>query len=408
VMRTVTGALAVAALTACSAGVNPSSAPSLPPTTPSPSTPQPTVSATPTTTVPTLTPTPTPTTCTNSGVVANWSLARRAAAVIVVPTLDFDVAGVDAELRAGAGGILFLGRASAPSNLAALLKPYAGTSPLVMADEEGGGIQRLAGVVDDFPYPQQQARTMSVSAVQALAARVGRQMRAAGVDVDLAPVLDVDDRPGPSSSNPDGQRSFSGNAATASSYGTAFMRGLQAGGVLPVIKHFPGLGGSTGNTDVESATTQPLSSLQQVGLVPFRAAIRAGATAVMVSNASVPGLTPLPATLSHAVMTNLLRGQLGFHGLIVTDSLSAGAVQQVPALPEAVVRSLIAGADMVLFGSTLTPAATAELRPAATLQTFNAIVGAVVQAAQTGRLSTQRLDAAVASVLSARHIDLCR
>jgi beta-N-acetylhexosaminidase len=122
----------------------------------------------------------------------------------------------------------------------------------------------------------------------------------------------------------------------------------------------------------------------------------------------VPGLTPLPSSLSHAVMTDLLRGQLGFRGLIVTDSLSAGAVQHVAALPEAVVRSLIAGADMVLFGSTLTPAATAQLRPAATLETFNEIVGAVVQAVQSGRLSTARLDAAVASVLTARHIDLCR
>jgi beta-N-acetylhexosaminidase len=354
------------------------------------------------------TPTPTPTSCTNSGVVAGWSLTRRAAALVVVPSLDFDVAGVGAELRAGAGGVLFLGRTNAPSDLAARLKPYAGASPLVMADEEGGDIQRLAGVVADFPYPQQQARTMSVSAVQALGARVGRQMRTAGVNVDLAPVLDVDDRPGPSSSNPDGQRSFSGDADTAASYGVAFMRGLESGGVLPVVKHFPGLGGSTGNTDVRSATTPPLSALQQVGLVPFRAAIRAGAPAVMVSNASVPGLTPLPSTLSHAVMTDLLRGQLGFRGLIVTDSLSAGAVQHVAALPEAVVRSLIAGADMVLFGSTLTPAATANLRPAATLQTFNAIVGAVVQAVQNGRLSTQRLNSAVASVLTGRHIDLCR
>jgi beta-N-acetylhexosaminidase len=336
--------------------------------------------------------------CTNAGVIRTWSLQRRAATVVVVPVLNFNVGGAAAELRDGAGGLLFLGNAPAPSNLGARLSSV---HALVMADEEGGGIQRLAPLVSNLPWPRQMAATMTSAQVQMLATRSGRQMRAAGVTVDLAPVLDVDARPGPSARNPDGARSFSGDATTAARYGIAFMRGLRAAGVTPVVKHFPGLGGSVGNTDVTSATTTA-----QLG--PFRSAISAGAPAVMVANAAVKGVTSLPATLSRAVMTTMLRGQLGFHGLVVTDSLSAGAVQiVVPSLAEAVVRSLTAGADLTLFGSTLTVSSTQRLAPAAVRQTFDQIVTAVATAVHSGRLAGSRLDAAVGAVLAAQHVDLC-
>lgn len=311
-------------------------------------------------------------------------------------------------LRAGAGGLLFLGSAAAPADLASRLrlwsKPF---RPLVMADEEGGEVSRLDPVVASVPWPQEMARTMTPAQVQSLASRVARQMRSAGVTVDLAPVLDVDARPGPSASNPDGKRAFSGNAAVVSTYGIAFLRGLRAGGVVPVVKHFPGLGGSSGNTDVGSARTVPFSSLQREGLVPFRASIGAGAPAVMVANASVPGLTSLPASLSRAVITTLLREQLGFHGLVVTDSLSAGAVQRIAPLPTAAVDSVVAGADMVLFGSTLTAAERALLSPTRVRRTFTSIVDALVAAVRSHRLTTARLDAAAGAVMNAAHAQLC-
>lgn len=337
--------------------------------------------------------------CTNGAVIRTWSLQKRAATVVVVPVLDFNVAGAADELREGAGGVLFLGNAPAPSNLAARL---ASVHALVMADEEGGGIQRLSPLVSNVPWPRQMAASMTPTQVQAMATRIGRQMAAAGVDVDLAPVLDVDARPGPSATNPDGSRSFSGHATTVAAYGAAFLRGLRAAGVTPVVKHFPGLGGSVGNTDVTSATTTA-----QLG--PFRSAIAAGAPAVMVANAAVNGVTTLPATLSHAVMTTMLRGQLAFRGLVVTDSLSAGAVQRVvSSLPEAVVRSLIAGADLTLFGSTLTVSSTQRLAPAVVKRTFTQIVSAIETAVRTGRLSESRLDSAVGAVLAAEHANLCQ
>jgi beta-N-acetylhexosaminidase len=231
-------------------------------------------------------------------------------------------------------------------------------------------------------------------------------MRALGVTVDLAPVADVDARPGPSASNPDGRRSFSGDPTIASRYVDEFLSGLQDGGVLPVVKHFPGLGGSTGNTDVGPAATVPISSLQASAFPPFRAAIAAGAPAVMVANASVPGLTSQPASLSPNVY-GLLRS-LGFRGLTVTDSLSAGAISAVaPTLSSAAASAIGAGADVVLFGSTLTPNETTQLQPTNVRRTFEAIVSAVTSAVSAGRISESALNAAVVQVLDARHVDAC-
>jgi beta-N-acetylhexosaminidase len=351
-------------------------------------------------------------TCTPASAVARWPLSRRAAQVLAVPVLNFDVAGATAEVGAGAGGVLFLGNAAPPADLAARLHTLTSHAtaarPLVMADEEGGGVQRLAGLVGEIPWARSMAATLSVAQTRALAEARGRQMLAAGVTTDLAPVLDVDGRPGPSSSNADGERSFSPTASVAAAYGTAFMSGLRSAGVLPVVKHFPGLGGAQRNTDVGPGATRSLTLLRSRDLVPFRAAIAAGAPAVMTSNASVPGLTPLPSSLSHAVIEGLLRHELGFHGLVITDSLSAGAVTAVTSsLADATVRSLAAGSDLVLFGSTLTPADVAALQASRTLATYRSVVATVVAAVRSGRLAGSRLDDAVLHVLAAKHVNPC-
>jgi beta-N-acetylhexosaminidase len=340
-------------------------------------------------------------------------MARRAAQVVVAPVLNFDTAAMQVAATAGAGGILLLGGAPTPPDLAAELRTAfasagGGLEPLVMADQEGGGVQRLSGVVPTMPWPRIMAQTMTPSEVHALAASVGTSMRRLGVDVNLAPVLDLDARPGPSATNPDGLRSFSAVPATAARYGVAFMLGMEAAGVVPVVKHFPGLGGSSGNTDYGQAKTLPLATLQATGLVPFQAAIAAGAPAVMVANASVPGLTALPASLSPAVINGLLRHDLGFIGLVVTDSLSAGAISQAGyRLPQAAVAAVAAGADMILFGSTLTAAQTGLLGPSQLSATISLIVGAIVAGTNNGTISVARLDAAVLHVLAVKHVQLC-
>lgn len=356
---------------------------------------------------------PPPTACDPARAVASWPLTRRAAQLLVVPVADFDVAGAAGPVRAGTGGILFLGTAPAPTDLGKRLSSLvaqapAGVAPFVMADEEGGGVQRLSGVVQPIPWARQMAASMPPDAVRALAAGAGRQMNAAGVTVDLAPVLDADARPGPNLVNPDGLRSFSGDPELAALYGLAFATGLRDAGVLAVAKHFPGLGGVDANTDVRPAATLPITTLRSGGLTAFQAAVRAGIPAVMVANAWVPGLTRLPASLSSAVVTDLLRRELGFTGLVMTDSLSTTAISSVPApLSSAAVMAIGAGVDMVLFGSTLTPADRAQLAPGEVERTFGEIVDGIVQAVWSKTLPEARLNAAVTAALAAKGVDPC-
>jgi beta-N-acetylhexosaminidase len=358
---------------------------------------------------PATTPTSAPA-CSEAGLIEQWPLARRAAQLVVIPALNGQIRALGSPVGAGAGGVLLIGSAT-PADLAAQIaaaNQLAATPLLVMVDEEGGGVQRLAGLVDSLPWARQMAAGMTAAQVQAAAARVAGQMRSLGVTMDLAPVLDVDGGSGPSATNPDGLRSFSADPTTAARYGVAFLDGLRQGGVTAVVKHFPGLGGSTANTDYGPADTQPFSVLRTTGLPPFESAIGDGAPAVMIANAIVPGLTTVPASISPAVIQTLLRGQLGFHGLVLTDSLSAGALVAAGyGTTAAAVAAVEAGADMVLFGSTLTPAQTELLSPAGVSASTTQIVNAIVAAVESGALPTSRLDQAVLDVLSVKHVRLC-
>jgi beta-N-acetylhexosaminidase len=355
-----------------------------------------------------------PVTTTNPCIdLRTWTDVQLAQQLIAVPSLDFNLPELHSVLASGVGGVLFLGSAPAPGDLGAIVGRANASSPagvglLLMADEEGGGIQRLRPVVQNVPWPRDMTTSMTPAQVSSLAARLGTEMRAAGVNVDLAPVLDVDSGSGPNASDPDGRRSFGGTATTAAAYGLAFSAGLRRAGIIPVTKHFPGLGGSSGNTDNGPASTQPISGLRATGLQPFRAAIAGGAPAVMVANASVPGLTTRPASVSSAVIQGLLRNELGFRGLVMTDSLSAGAVRAAGYdVPGATVAAVEAGADMVLFGSTLTPADTAQVNPRAVAATTAAIARAVTAAVDGGQLPMARLREAAGRVLALRGAALC-
>ena len=323
---------------------------------------------------------------------------------IVVPVSEDAPGAALQEVSAGAGGILLFGP-SAPSNLGSQLASLETHVPgriglLVMTDEEGGGVQRMANLVGYLPWPAWMGANWSAAQIQAAVAQVAIRMYANGVNMDLAPVVDVDGtNAAPSATNPDGWRSFSGNTAVVTRDGIAFMNGLRSSHVIPVLKHFPGLGGSTGNTDNGAAQTLPWSTLKQVAIPPFAAAINDGAPAVMVSNATVPGLTTLPASLSPAVMREL-KITLHFQGLVMTDSLSAGAISAAGySVPAAAVQALRAGADMVMFGLAPTTAATVA-------QTF-AIRTAIVAALADGTLAKARLIDAGAAVLASRHVNLC-
>ncbi len=329
-----------------------------------------------------------------------WTLSQLANETIAVPVYATNIGAMGPAARAGYGGLLLFGT-TAPPTLAPILATLQRQRPghyalVVMTDEEGGGVVRLTNLVGSFPWPQTMGKNLTAAQITQIGLRVGTKLIGAGVNTDLAPVLDVDGRAQePGAANPDGYRSFSGDPTLAASDGAAFMKGLSESGVLSVVKHFPGLGYSTRNTDYGPANTQSWAKLQTTGLVPFRKAIANGATAVMMSNARVPGLSSLPAGLS-PVVVHALRTTLGFSGLIVTDSLSAGAISALHlAEPAASVKALAAGDDLILYGSPSSPSASLAL--AAKIST------AIVHAVGAGTLSRATLVSAAAQVLAARN-----
>ena len=283
-------------------------------------------------------------------------MSRLVRQVLAAPVDMSQLAAADGLVHDGVGGLLLFG-AAPPADLGQQLAALRATAPshiapLVMTDEEGGAIQRLAALVGPVPSARHMAQTMTAQQITTLARRIGTRLSAAGVTMDLAPVLDLDDGDGPNAVDADGTRSFSLDSSITAADGLAFARGLQTGHVIPVVKHFPGLGSATGNTDDGPASTLPWQLLRSSGLLPFKAAIDAGMPAIMVSNATVPGLSSTPASVSRTVVTGLLRHRLGFEGLVMTDSLSAHALSDAGyPLGRAVVEALRAGDDLILFGS---------------------------------------------------------
>jgi beta-N-acetylhexosaminidase len=333
-------------------------------------------------------------------IVNAWTLPRLANETIAIPVNATNIGAMGPAARAGYGGLLLFG-STAPPTLAPILATLQRQRPgqyafVVMTDEEGGGVERLTNLVGSFPWAQTMGKNLSAAQITAVGQRVGAKLIGAGVNTDLAPVLDVDARAQePGAANPDGYRSFSGNPAIAATDGTAFMKGLSQAGVLSVVKHFPGLGYASRNTDYGPANTLSWAKLQTTGLVPFKLAIANGATAVMMSNARVPGLSSLPAGLS-AVVVQVLRKTLGFSGLIVTDSLSAGAISALHlAEPAASVKALEAGDDLILYGSPSSPSASLAL--AAKIST------AIVNAVNAGAIARSTVVGAAAQVLAARN-----
>lgn len=228
-----------------------------------------------------------------------------------------------------------------------------GVGLLIAADQEGGEVQQLRG--DGFtriPSARTQA-TLGATALQANVRSWSREIARAGVNVNLAPVADTVPTSLGAGNDPIGRhrRDFvPGDPEANGRYAAAFVRGSLAADVAPTVKHFPGLGRVTGNTDLTaSGTTDRTASPTDPYLGPFRDGIRAGAPLVMVSSARYPGLDPdNRAMFSKAIVTDLLRRQLGFGGVAITDDV--GAAQAVLSVPvgERATRFIAAGGDVVL------------------------------------------------------------
>ena len=293
----------------------------------------------------------------------------------------------------GVGGLLlFRGNVVSAVQVKALVADLKGRAeiPLEVAvdQEPGTRVARLAGIVRAAPSARELGR-MPAERVERYGKATGRDLAALGVTADLAPVLDVT---GARWDGVIGDRSFGSDPATAGRAAVAFMRGLAAGGVAPVGKHFPGHGATT----VDSHHRLPvvaasLARLHAHDLAPFRAAIRSGLDAVMVGHLVVRAVDPrTPATLSRAVVGGLLRQRLGFGGLVVSDALEMGAIAGTVTLPVAAERAVGAGVDqLVLSGHGAVPA----------------VLGQLERAVADGRLSRARVREAFLRVQRFKRVD---
>jgi beta-N-acetylhexosaminidase len=293
-------------------------------------------------------------------------------------------------LGEGLGGVaLFARNVETPSQIAALTAQLRAERPdvIVAIDEEAGDVTRFEsrqgssrpgnfalGAIDDPALTEEVGRDL------------GLELAHAGITLDYAPDTDVNCNP----DNPViGVRAFGAEPELVATHASAFIRGLQAAGVAACAKHFPG----HGDTSVDSHHDVPLidrtrAQLEECELVPFRAAIAAGVQSVMTGHLLVPAFDPeLPATLSSRVLTDFLRGELGFDGLIVTDGIEMQGVRRKYGLEGATVRALIAGADAICVGGDH-----ADERTAIRLR--DAIVAAVV----SGALPEERLHEAAKRV----------
>jgi len=255
------------------------------------------------------------------------------------------------------GGVVLLKRnIRNPLQLSSLIAALQAASPslplFIAVDQEGGRVSRLDPPFTRFPSPSRLGETGSAELAYRMGAAIGRELRAVGIHMNFAPVLDVNTNP----SNPViGDRAFGVDPDLVARLGVSFFRGLNEQGVISVGKHFPGHGDTSQDShEVLPTVSRQKERLEAVELHPFAEAIEAGIPALMTAHVLYPALDPKdPATLSKVVLTDLLRGELGFQGLIISDDLEMRAISDRHGSGEAALRFLQAGGDLVLICHTL-------------------------------------------------------
>lgn len=290
----------------------------------------------------------------------------------------------------------FIVSVGSPIDIAAkvnALQELSGVPLLISADLETGvgfrarGGYFLPNAIDlggatSFPWQMALGAARDTGLAYQMAAATAREARALGIHVAFGPVLDVNNNP----ANPViGARSYSEDPALTAALGAAFVRGLQDNGVLATGKHFPGHGDTETNSHLALASvTASRARLDSVELVPFRAAVRAGVGAIMTFHGFLPALdsSEVPATLSPKVMSDLLRREMGFDGLLFTDAMDMAGVTDRFGAAEANKRAIAAGNDVLLMPG--------DIRGA---------IDAVVEGVREGRYTEERINASVRRIL---------
>jgi beta-N-acetylhexosaminidase len=298
-------------------------------------------------------------------------------------------AWVERMLREGLGGVCLFGEnVESAEQVRALTGAIRAANPaaLIAIDEEGGDVTRLYyDRGSPFPGNAVLGRLDDLSATRAVASAVGAQLRAVGVNLDFAPDVDINSNP----LNPViGVRSFGASAELVARHSAAWVEGLQAEGVAASIKHFPGHGDTAQDSHLALPTVdRSLEELRERELRPFAAAVAAGARTVMTSHIMLPQVdAEHPATFSSTVLEGLLRRELGFAGVIVSDALDMVGASGSIGIPAAAVRALAAGCDLLCIGTKNTE------------QQLGEIVVRVEEGIARGEVSAERVGEASARV----------
>ena len=263
------------------------------------------------------------------------------------------------------------------------MRATTGVGMFLSVDEEGGTVARVASTLRTTRMEKMSAYGERASAEEAFSVgeTIGNDIHQFGFNLDFAPVADVDI----SETNELGDRIFSDDPEVVAKMVTGVVQGLQSTGVAATLKHFPGLGAEDGNahTDEKIVIDRSLDEMRECDFVPFKAGIKAGSDFVMVSHQIVTGVgDDLPACLSKAVCTDLLRGELGFEGVIITDSMQMNTIAGTYSSSEAAVMAVQAGVDVILIPAD-----------------FESALSGLRQAVNSGEISEARIDESVLRIL---------
>jgi beta-N-acetylhexosaminidase len=291
--------------------------------------------------------------------------------------------------RAPGGVILFSSNVKSPEQLLDLINSIkstnSGREPLfISVDEEGGRVSRMPESLTDIPSAASIGEYGDISISYEIGSLLAEEISSFGFNMDFAPVLDI-------FSNPDNKvisdRSYGNTAQAVSEHGIQLMKGIREKGVIPVVKHFPGHGDTVADSHKELPVVEhDMGRLTSSELVPFQRAVDENADAVMVGHLLMKAIDPEnPAALSEAVITDLLRIQMGFAGVVMTDDMTMGAITKNYDIGDAVVSSVIAGSDIILVCHGYDNQ----------IQAIDAVRSAV----ETGDIDEARIDESVARIL---------
>lgn len=255
----------------------------------------------------------------------------------------------------------------------------------ISTDEEGGSVTRMPKDIKRIPTNKYIGSLNNKDLSYKVGEILGEQLSYFGFNMNFAPVLDINSNP----NNPViGDRSFGNNTDIVSNLGTSTMKGIQSKNIISVVKHFPG----HGDTSVDSHINLPvvncdINRLKSFEFVPFKTAIQNGADAVMVGHILLPKIdSKYPSSMSYEIVTNILRKDLGFNGLVVSDDMTMGAITENYSIEEASIKAINAGMDLLLVCQKY--------------ENTENVLKALKEAALNGTISKERLDNALYNIIS--------